>query len=1859
MKTTTKQSSLKAVLTLLLLLVTSARVWANDAPLGYVDRCIGHQGSIYLNIWALDKDNYEARVTIHVYLYQDGQQKYFYNLGPTDLYRDDTVNPQYAGYHKMQRYIDVPVAGTYNVAVYALDTEGGTNTLLKHSWNGSPYPSTVDVTTSSPYTVTYNANGGSGAPAATTKSYGIDLTLSTTYPTRSGYHFMGWNTAANGSGTSYAAGATYTGDANLTLYAQWEANDLPGNGTVADPYIMRTTAGWNTFACSVNSGTETYEGKTVMLATDITVSMMVGTGSNYSNIGNLFRGTFDGCGHTLHLNIQGGNSEGAAPFHYIGGATIKNVKTTGTVSGANHCSGLVGFAASNTTNTIQSCWVDADITCTTTHAGGILGWAYCATVRDCLFSGSLTGSSSYTGIIYGWGDDLGNGTTHTIINCLADGTYTNCGGIHMLVRYRGTDSVTNCYKTQNVGSSGTYTTATGETLRALLGDGWEVRSGNVVPKMVNSLEVPYRAYNTGTKTFETLTTDNFTAVTTATTTMGTANTETWYVANSNASVSSRITVNGTVHLILCDGATLTVNGGIAVSAGNALYIYSQSSGTGQLIADATGLNGSAGIGGGSSVGSITIHGGNITATGGEWSAGIGGGTNGGGGSITIYGGNVEGIGWRVNNNGNAVGIGRGSSGAAVAIQAHELRLQYYENGWQDVTYSQRASTLEKLRVRFFPCTEHSYSDGQCTLCGKYQWYTVTYNGNGNTGGSVPTDNTHYATNGTGTVTVRGNTGNLVRTGYTFTGWNTAADGSGTDYAANATFTIYENVTLYAQWVETNPSPQNLNVTTDGITATVTWSGIATSYNISINGTVTNNVTSPYTFDVEPSSTYEVMVQADYGTDGVSFWTAVYRFTTPVIIEYTLNDSYGDGWNGNAIIISDNCGVVETLTLGNGSSDSGTFTLPGDYYQFVWQTGNYSNETSFTLIVNGVTLYTNQAGNALSYGQVLYTFGTATDMMPRPTGLTTGTLGTREVRLSWTENGTATAWEVCVNGDENNPIAANSNPFTLTGLTPETSYTVKVRATDGYIESCWSDAVSFTTAVACAKPEDLDQNNITYTTADVSWTGTSDSYVVQYGTWTQVGADHITTATLTPYTFDLSGFSGMGTVAIRHYNVTDMFRMNVDDIVVKDATGATVYSQDFESGSIPSDMSNIDLDGDGNVWYIWSQSNVNGSCGVTSASWTENDGALTPDNWLILPDVQLGGSITFKAVGQDESAVSENFGVYVIADNQFTQAYSGTTTSCQLTGLTEGTPYVWRVKGVCGEESSRWGSSMFKTKDDLLVFTTAGNWNVLSNWTDADGNAATALPTANNKVRIDAAVTITNGVVATAKSTIINGGSITIEEGGQLKQGSTVKVTMHKGITGYGAGNEAAAGHYNLIATPHSCSYLEENTLFPYVLNVSAGDNDLYAFDPTQGQAWINYESNSGHSEFHTGDNYGLFNKKGYLYANAADKDLEYVGTVSSSLNNTLTDSYTYNPNSTDPFNGWKLVGNPFTCNSTISFVDGSDAPLGAIFYKMNNSGDGFVAYQNFVVLAPGEGAFIHYTQSGTIKYSSEVSGTPNNAVAETPLPMLPQHGLGNNQIAIVVLADNTNNSSIIDDLNGQIVNVILQGRTLWKDGDWNTLCLPFSMDDTQIAASSLAGAIIKELDTAGSSLDNNGLLTLAFKVPTADTDGNIIKAGVPYIVKWESTGSISNPTFPGVTITATNPIPVTFSNAKGSDCQFVGQFSPFVISDGRNDDSGNPTVNNINEILMMGSGSTIGYSKNPRTLKCFRAHFEIPTTGGEKPVRAFQMDFGSEETGIIPVNGSGVTFNGSDFYTLDGIKLQDKPTKKGVYIKNGKKIVVK
>lgn len=192
-------------------------------------------------------------------------------------------------------------------------------------------------------------------------------------------------------------------------------------------------------------------------------------------------------------------------------------------------------------------------------------------------------------------------------------------------------------------------------------------------------------------------------------------------------------------------------------------------------------------------------------------------------------------------------------------------------------------------------------------------YTVTYNGNGNTGGTAPTDGSSPYASGA-TVTVLGNTGSLVKTGYTFAGWNTLADGMGTAYAATDTFNIAANTTLYAQWTINN---YTVSFTSNGGSA-------VTSQSVTYNTTATEPAAptkTGYTFGGWYS---------DSGlTTAFVFSTAITADTT-LYAKWTINNytlTYTAGANGSITGTS-------PQSINHGSNGSAVTAVPDTGYQFV-------------------------------------------------------------------------------------------------------------------------------------------------------------------------------------------------------------------------------------------------------------------------------------------------------------------------------------------------------------------------------------------------------------------------------------------------------------------------------------------------------------------------------------------------------------------------------------------------------------------------------------------------------------------------------------------------------------------------------------------------------------------------------------------------------------------------------------------------------------------------------------------------------------------------------------------------------------
>ncbi|MBQ8924328.1 MAG: hypothetical protein IJ053_05985, partial [Lachnospiraceae bacterium] len=189
--------------------------------------------------------------------------------------------------------------------------------------------------------------------------------------------------------------------------------------------------------------------------------------------------------------------------------------------------------------------------------------------------------------------------------------------------------------------------------------------------------VSYLAYNEESKSFSEMSKaeGEYTLVTDNQTSWGTAGFDTWFVVDDTITISSRITVAGTVNLILCDGCTLNATKGITVTGtDNTLKIYAQSNGNdmGKLNATAT-ANGCSGIGGinqNLATGNIVINGGEIAAQGGGNASGIGSGnvSTDNDGTITINGGIVTATGGS-----GASGIGR-SSGTTINGYSNNINI---------------------------------------------------------------------------------------------------------------------------------------------------------------------------------------------------------------------------------------------------------------------------------------------------------------------------------------------------------------------------------------------------------------------------------------------------------------------------------------------------------------------------------------------------------------------------------------------------------------------------------------------------------------------------------------------------------------------------------------------------------------------------------------------------------------------------------------------------------------------------------------------------------------------------------------------------------------------------------------------------------------------------------------------------------------------------------------------------------------------------------------------------------------------------------------------------------------------------------
>ena len=539
-----------------------------------------------------------------------------------------------------------------------------------------------------------------------------------------------------------------------------------------------------------------------------------------------------------------------------------------------------------------------------------------------------------------------------------------------------------------------------------------------------------------------------------------------------------------------------------------------------------------------------------------------------------------------------------------------------------------------------------------------------------------------------------------------------------------------------------------------------------------------------------------------------------------------------------------------------------------------------------------------------------------------------------VNLSWVlEDETQTAWQICINGDENNLITANTNEgFLLNNLTPDVEYTVKVRAYCGENDySRWSDTITFTTPEVCKTPTDLAAANITAVSADLSWIGREDveSYTVRYRSaeglvahYIEDFSDNIDSWTMV----DCEPGTGISSGAFAFYPVTDENNPNPHQYLISPDLTSYITSNsvlEFKYRAYASSYAET---------FMVGFSSTNNE--VDSFSWSNPITVAT--NEYLTYHANLPAGTKHIAIQCTSYRKYYLFIDDITVGNEASggQWMTETTveTETQLIDLNGGTQYEVQVRSDCNPDG--WCNMItFETElDGTMVFVAEGDWDDGDNWIPQ------GIPALNNKVILRAEATVFD--VAEANTiTIDEAGALIIEDGGQLKTNADVEATMKKFIVGYGTDYVETDNGYYLMTLPTAAPIAAADA----GLMTEESDFDLYGWDRTAtDEEWQNNH-----------DSINLQNSVGFLYANRDDMELSFTATLQrSSLPITKTPAYD------EEHGGWNLFGNPFPCEAYITtdaegltfyrlidndleLIEDTIAPLEAFFVKATADGQTF------------------------------------------------------------------------------------------------------------------------------------------------------------------------------------------------------------------------------------------------------------------------------------------------------------------------------
>ncbi len=1664
----------------------------------------------------------------------------------------------------------------------------------------------------------------------------------------------------------------------LTTISAW-ADGLTQSG---DTYTITSTAGWDEFCTLLTNNDKGYfGGKTVKLGADITVTTMAGAS------GHDFTGTFDGDGHTLTVNYV---SDGlyVAPFRYVeSGCVIKNLNVTGSINTSHKCAaGIIGlqYGTVNLLNCRSSVIITSSVSGDGTHGGLVASNGNSTysilTIEGSVFDGKLltNNGTKCCGGLVGWRSDK---ATLNITNSLyapsaatSSETWVGTDGSATFSR-NGTSSLTNCYYTATLGTAqgkatrsvipgenttvavaltGTTTQYTVSGITAYSGGGLQLGSDlyygsgdQLALTLGNTAPIGYQYSYTaseGTLSGTTLTMPD--ADVTISTVAGnpidyniTYNLNGGTVATANPATYNIETADFTLINPTRSGYTFTGWTGTDLSeATTSVTIASGSTGDREYTATWTPITYAI---------SYTLNGGTVATANPD--------------SYTIESADITlnnptradytFTGWTGTDLSEAttsVTIASGSTGdrtytANWTLTSYAINYPNATDGQNGVTNSNPVSfTIESDAITLADpsrtgytfggwytdenCTETASttiaqgSTGERTFYAKWtpNTYTVHFDANGGSGTMADQVFTYDVAQ---TLTPNA----FTRTDYTFDGWDTDADGSGHNYydkhsLLNLTTENNGTLTLYAQWID--PS-KDLPLTFEAIA-----DGEITVNNPKGNLLYTKNSDGYYSY-------YSVPITVSAG-DIVEFYgnASCYGADNPMSFECSA-DCYV---YGNIMSLIDGFYSNGEVKVGDYST-----TLTEDYafaYLFYNNSGLKSHPTK-NLVLPATTLtkgcYKNMFSQIVGFTRAPELPATTLaeecyyEMFYECTGLTTAP-----------ELPATTLADGCY-----------YNMFNGTSLLPDCSH-IDFTSPDVVASGGLRGLFAWTTITDAQLQAILTASGVEGYKLPVS-TLTANCYEEMFS-----GCTNLTTAPDLPAATLAEGcysnmFNGCSNLSYVKCLANDISATNCTNNWLSNIRTSGTFigacnSWSTGSSGIPEGWRSLTIDPATEQFYdISLQENVNASIqfsdgNLYSVDYAPNGRTVT----LTAPGYTIS-SVTVTDANSNIVEVTNTNGGYT-----FEMPASDVTVTAMLTGNTYTVSF--HTNGGTGSMDSQ--TFTYGQAQTLNPCTfTAPEGRVFSHWNTAADGSGTSYASWSDASRLTTEATVNlYAQWAEEKYTVPltlefpNDGTITIDNPNSL--------TMHYSING---------GEMQTVG----------GTTDDIVIPVTAGQAIQLYGNGTENETYsIGYD----HTTIHCSTDC-------YIYGNI----MSLVDEAGFALNKTLTSDFT--------FFGLFVANNHLKNHATeelllpaTTLTEGcyqnmfgnctalTQAPeLPATEMKTHCYNEMF-AYCQALIAAP---TTLPATTLADFCYEYMFYGCSNLTVAPTlPATELASICYGDmfaycSKLQYIEMLAETLayeslqwwvgafdeekevsyigvaatgifvKSSKLDLVTGYdgiptgwtVLNAtdpsFTLDRTLYKDGAWNTLCLPISMTAEQVTEQLAPAALM----TLGSSSFEKGVLTLNF------VDANAIKAGKPYIIKWESGDNLVNPTLNGTTAGG------AASSVKTDCIDFIGTYFPVTLTAGDT------------QSLYLSDANTLYYPSEDVTIGACRAYFKLAdglTAGDPKQnIKAFVLNFDeeSESNGISTIDADAPASDG--WFTLDGRRLLEAPVQPGLYIRNGHKVLLK